>query len=224
MRTDQRQVLPLYVVADESGSMASVVDEVNTGLVSVHRGLFAEPMAAAKIRMSILGFADRPVLYTRLADFRRTDRLPKLSAKGSTRYGAVFAELLRLIPADILTLQAEGYCVHRPTVFFLTDGRPKDQGWQEIHARLVDRVAFPQGPNIIVCGIGAADAPTILAVASHPTFGFVSVPGAEVGAQIANVFAALTRTVVVTGRSMDSGRTDVTVPQPEGFQLAIDVI
>ena len=43
------QLLPIYMVADESASMEDSIDELNAGLASLHAALLAEPMAAAKV-------------------------------------------------------------------------------------------------------------------------------------------------------------------------------
>ena len=51
-------VLPVYVLADQSYSMADHAQELNHGLVSLCEALQAEPMIAAKVRLTILGFSD----------------------------------------------------------------------------------------------------------------------------------------------------------------------
>jgi uncharacterized protein YegL len=224
MGTRCGNVLPIYLVADESGSMAGAVDELNAGLKSLHAELFSEPMAAAKVRLSVIGFADRVTLHLRLADLRHERALPRIGASGRTAYSALFAALLQLIPADVVRLHAEGYGVHRPTVFMLTDGRPTDRAWRVYRDRLVDRAVIRGAPNIIACGIGRADPDTIMAVATEPDYALTAVPGARLGEQIANFCAALTRTMVLTGRLLAGGARQVTVPRPDGFTLAVDVI
>ncbi len=58
MTGNKGNLLPVYVLADESGSMRPHIDELNRGLASLHEALLGEPMAAAKVRFSILRFAD----------------------------------------------------------------------------------------------------------------------------------------------------------------------
>lgn len=223
--TDERHhVLPVYLVADESGSMRSVVDELNAGLAALHHTLLAEPMAAAKVRFTVVGFADTATVRLHLADMRLQDDLPRLGARGGTSYGAVFEELSGLVPADVARLREHGYGVHRPTVFFLTDGRPSDPHWTEAHRRLVDREVQRAAPNIIACGIGDADASTIVRIASSPDFAFVSVPGTAVGAQIARFCAGLAGSMVHTGRMLALGRPELVVERPVGFRLALDLV
>jgi uncharacterized protein YegL len=218
-------LLPVYVLADESGSMSSHVGDLNAGMASLHRALLGEPMAAAKVRFSVLGFSNSVTERLILADLRSEGSLPHLTAGGGTSYEAAFDALLARIPQDVHTLKSQGYRVHRPAVFFLSDGQPNHgEDWLGSHRRLVDRTATKAAPNIIACGIGDAQAQTILSVATQPEFAFISVPGAQLGESIAKFFTALTKSVVESGNAMASGNAELVVEQPEGFRLAIDEV
>lgn len=224
MPDNRGNLLPVYVLADESGSMAGHIDDLNAGLRSLHTTLLGEPMAAAKVRFSVLGFADDVVVRLALADLRHENELPQLSARGTTSYLAAFTALLERLPDDIATLKAEGYQVHRPAVFFMSDGVPNNEDWRSAHRKLTDRSVTKGAPNIISCGIGGAEASTILSVATDPQFAFVSVPGADLGQSISTFCSSLTRSVVESGRSLASGDAQLIVDRPEGFTMAIDVI
>jgi uncharacterized protein YegL len=193
---------------------------------SLHVALLGEPMAAAKVRFSVLGFANSVTERLVLADLRSENELPRLSAGGGTNYDAAFAALLERIPQDVLTLKSQGYKVLRPAVFFLSDGQPTcgDQ-WRQTHGRLVDRGVTGAAPNIIAFGIGGARAETILAVATQQQFAFVSRPGAQLGDAIAKFFTALTKSVVQSANALAAGEpAELEVEKPEGFRLAIDEV
>ncbi|MBM9509641.1 vWA domain-containing protein [Actinacidiphila acididurans] len=225
MPENRGNLLPVYVLADESGSMGPYIDDLNDGLRSLHTTLLAEPMAAAKVRFSVLGFADDVVVRIALADLRQENELPRLSARGTTSYLAAFSALLDRLPGDVGTLKGEGYQVHRPAVFFMSDGLPNTyEDWRSAHRKLTDRSVTKAAPNIISCGIGEADAGTMLDVATDRNFAFVSVPGSDIGQSIAGFFGSLTRSVVESGRSLASGDAQLIVDRPEGFTMAIDVI
>jgi uncharacterized protein YegL len=216
-------VLPVYVLADESSSMRKHIEALNNGLAQLHEALLGEPMAAAKVRLSILGFADDVRTRMRLADLRRETKLPALSVRGRTDYARAFGDLRRRIPADVRTLKTEGYRVHRPAVFVLTDGQPSDDSWLDAHHALTDPDITPAAPNIIACGIGAARAGTILRVATRPEFAFVALAGVDIGAAIAQFCTALTRSIINSApRSTEPPR--LVVQQPAGFSMAIDVV
>jgi uncharacterized protein YegL len=216
-------VLPVYVLADESYSMRKHIDQLNKGLADLHEALLGEPMAAAKVRFSILGFADDVQTRMRLADLRRATRLPALSARGRTDYARAFGELRRRIPADVRSLKNEGYLVHRPAVFVLTDGQPSDDSWLAAHQDLVNRDVTPEAPNIIACGVGDARPETILGVATRPEYAFVALAGVDIGAAIAQFCTALTHSIIHSApRSTQAPR--LVVQQPAGFSMAIDVV
>ncbi|WP_405881833.1 hypothetical protein OG762_26410 [Streptomyces sp. NBC_01136] len=219
------QLLPVYVLADESGSMAPYVSDLNEGMKSLHIALLGEPMAAAKVRFSVLGFSNKVSERMILADLRSENELPLLSAGGGTNYDAAFGALLQRIPQDVGTLKSQGYRVHRPAVFFLSDGQPNSGAdWKDKHRRLTDRSVTSAAPNVIAFGIGAAEAETILSVATRQEFAFVSIPGAQLGDSIAKFFTALTKSVVESGNAMASGQAELVVEKPEGFRLAIDEV
>ncbi|MCN9241984.1 hypothetical protein NGF19_14485 [Streptomyces sp. RY43-2] len=219
------QLLPVYVLADESGSMAEYVGDLNEGMKSLHVALLGEPMAAAKVRFSVLGFAHGVTERLILADLRSEADLPRLSAGGGTNYDAAFGALLKRIPQDVRTLKSQGYRVHRPAVFFLSDGQPTcGEEWRETHRRLTDRSVTGAAPNVIAFGMGSARAETILSVATQSEFAFVSLPGAQLGDSIAKFFTALTKSVVESGNAMASGQPELVVEKPEGFRLAIDEV
>ena len=217
-------LLPVYVLADESHSMGRHMGELNRGLSDLHEALLGEPMAAAKVRFSILGFSDDVKQRMRLADLRREDRLPTLATRGRTNYTRAFADLRRRLPHDVRALKAEGYVVHRPAVFMLTDGQPSDDGWQLEHAKLVDpRITF-EAPNIIACGIGNARPATILRVATRREFAFVALAGVDVGEAIVQFCSALTRSIIASVPARDAGPPRLVVQPPAGFSMAIDVV
>lgn len=224
MPDNRGHLLPVYVLADESYSMAPYAAELNAGMVSLHEALRSEPMVAAKVRLSVLGFSDDVAVRMALADLRGEAELPLLHMRGGTSYHAAFSDLLNRIPQDISFLKGNGYQVHRPAVFFLSDGQPGDNAWHGPHGNLTDKTVTRAAPNIIACGIGEVEAQTIVQVATQPDFAFVSVPGADIGAAIAKFFIALTTSVVQSGRSLTSPNPELVVERPEGFRMAIDVV
>ena len=224
MTGNRGNLLPVYVLGDESGSMIPYIDELNRGLASLHEALLGEPMAAAKVRFSIFGFADDVQERLTLADLRRETELPSLYARGRTNYGAAFSALRQRIPQDVAALNAEGFAVHRPAVFFLSDGQPSDPHWEQEYQRLVDRTITRGAPNIIACGIGEAEPSTILRVATEPNWGFVAMADVDLGAAIAEFCTALTKSIVESGRAVGSAQPELVVQQPAGFRMAIDVV
>ncbi|WP_327722810.1 VWA domain-containing protein (plasmid) [Streptomyces sp. NBC_00490] len=218
-------VLPIYLVVDESGSMAPHLEELNDGIRRLTEILLSEPMAAAKIRFSLLGFSDDVVERSHLEDLRTSDLSARLEARGSTNFAMLFDDLAQRIPRDVIELKSDGYLIHRPAVFMLTDGLPNGtDDWVSAHRRLVDRTITPAAPNIIACGIGDADPHVLGVVATSPNFAFIVDRGVDVGEAVARFSAALTRSVIASGLSLSADAPQLVVEKPEGFTVAIDVI
>ena len=219
-------VLPIYFVADCSGSMeGEPLDEVNRGLVSLLDALHSESMAASKVRFCVIGFDDETCCYIEPSDLRNLDSMPTLSPGGTTSYAAAFAELHRRLPLDVSNLKNAGYIVNRPAVFFLTDGLPNaGDRWEDFYARLTS-ADFKQRPNVLAFGIGDAEPATIKQIASKPEYAFVAARGVDTGRAIAEFVKALTNSVIRSGQALASGQATLPIEKPEGFiSLAIDAI
>lgn len=218
-------LLPAYVLADESHSMSPYQGELYNGLVSLCEGLRAEPMVAAKLRLAVLGFSDDVQVRLAIADMRAETSLPHVIIRGLTNYQAVFDDLLARIPTDVQYLRGEGYKVHRPVVFFLSDGQPTDGGaWRGPHGLLINKTQTPTAPNIIACGIGDAQAATMLEVATRREFAFVAKPGIDIGKAISEFFHSLTASLVASGQALSSGSPQLVVNRPDQFTMAIDEV
>jgi uncharacterized protein YegL len=218
-------LLPVYVLADESYSLLDHAEDLNHGLVSLYEALRAEPMIAAKVRLSILGFSDDVEVRLALADLRDVENVPELRIRNNTNYQAVFTDLLTRIPQDVEMLKSSDYLVHRPAVFFLSDGQPNDDSnWLEPRERLINRTITPAAPNIVAFGIGEVKSKTIRQVATDDKFAFLAMPGTDIGTAIAKFFVALTHSIVQSGSSLTSPNPELVVEKPEGFRMAIDIV
>jgi len=204
--------------------MKSFEPDLNYGLASLNETLRSEPMIAAKVRLSVIGFSDKVAVRMAMVDLRTVEVVPRLQIRSTTNYRAAFDDLLRRIPGDVAALKGAGYSVHRPAVFFLSDGQPDDNKWHVPHRRLTDRAVTAAAPNIIAFGIGQVRPQTILEVATQAAFAFVSIPGSDIGAAISKFFVALTASVIQSGQSLASASPQLVVERPEGFHLAIDVV
>ena len=147
MPDNRGHLLPVYVLADESYSMKPYAGQLNSGMLSLCEALRSEPMVAAKVRLSVLGFSDKVVVRMARADMRSAEDLPRLQIRGGTNYHAAFSDLLKRIPQDINVLKGDGYQVHRPAVFFLSDGQPDRSSWERPHRKLTDQAQNRVGPQ-----------------------------------------------------------------------------
>jgi uncharacterized protein YegL len=225
------KVLPVYFVADESWSMSDHVDKLTKGLVSLLDALNLQTMAAAKIRLSVIGFSAEPQCYLPMSDLRDVSQMPQLSAKTVTSYSHVFRFLRQSIPADVAALKSQGYLVYRPAVFFLTDGQPTDTDgnftddseWEQSLADLQGlQGGFREHPNIVAFGIGTSKEATISRVATNPKFAFKAAAETDTGLAVAKFMDAFTNSIVNSGQVMADGGSELVVEPPEGF-IKIDM-
>ncbi|MFI6323248.1 serine/threonine protein kinase [Nonomuraea sp. NPDC050556] len=184
------RVLPFYFVCDESVSMSGApLEAVNSGLEALRAELSRTKDAAARTRLGVIGFSGDAETRLPLSDLAALDALPKLRARGGTRYGPAFDLLRETIARDIFLIKANGGTVYRPMVFFLSDGRPNDEGWQAAYRRLTSP-SFESRPNFIAFGLGDCNLETIRHIATYGAFqadGSMSVASAlkEVASSIA---------------------------------------
>lgn len=164
------QLLPFYLVCDESGSMAGApIDAINSSLPDVHAEIGSNPVVADKTRFCLIGFSDKADVLLPLCDLSTLTSMPKLRADGTTNYQAAFETLKQTIDDDVKNLKSQGHTVYRPAVFFLSDGHPNKNQWQTAFQALTDP-NWTSRPNILAFGFGAADENVIRQVATTRAF------------------------------------------------------
>jgi uncharacterized protein YegL len=155
------RILPFYLVCDESGSMGGApLDEINHAM---SRLLAAGGPDSAGF--SLIGFAETARVLLPLAGLGSVRHIPELGPAGQTHYGRVFGLLRDTIEADMRRLDTAG----PPVVFFLSDGLPTDDDWQQAYRSLTDE-SWAGRPDILAFGFGDADMNTICEVATVRAF------------------------------------------------------
>jgi uncharacterized protein YegL len=208
------RVLPFYVVCDESYSMSDHMDTLRARLRELHHCVRNNPVVSTVVRFCLIGFADAPRLIVPLSSPHELGDIGALSTRAASNFGEVFTLLRDTIERDLSELRRQAYRIHRPTVFFLSDGQPTDpMTWQRPHARLMDP-SWPDRPRIVAFGIGDADAGTIRAVGQFKAFLSDRDGGTTPGDALHRFAEALTDSMLSTGSSAG----DVEVPdQVRGY-------
>lgn len=213
------QILPFYVVCDQSYSMFDHLDALNEGLAQLHEAVGTDPVVSDITRLCVIGFSDSATVLQPLCRPSDVVALRDLTTEAATSFGEAFRVLRDTIERDVETLKTTAQTVYRPAVFFLSDGYPTDQTtWPDWYAKLVDP-DWPARPNIIAFGIGDADAATIGRIGTFQAF--MSDGGVSPAAALHGFARALTTSVV---RSVDDGEVALRVPaRIDGFTtLRID--
>jgi uncharacterized protein YegL len=212
------QVLPIYFVGDESHSMAGApIAAVNQGLIDLRDEVAKHPLLGKKVRFGIITFADTAQTRLELSELSEELMLPTLAPRGrGTSYAAALGALRQAIPGDIALLGSTGYQVHRPTVFFLSDGQPteKEARWRD---ELNQLAALREHPNILAFGVGDAEAKVIQRLASTPRYGFMMTEGVSTAGAIAEFAAAMLNSMVSSAERLERGEQSLEFEKPEGF-------
>jgi uncharacterized protein YegL len=206
------QILPFYLVCDESGSMKGApLRAVNESLPDLHVEIGSNPVVADKTRFCVIGFGGSARMVLPLSDLSAVPAMPVLGYHtGGTSYGAAFQLLYDTIADDVRQLKAAGNQVYRPAVFFLSDGRPTDKRWQTSYARIADS-DWPLRPNILAFGFGRADPATLQRVATVRAF--ISEKGIGPAVALREFAKSLIQSIVDSGsRSGADGSLVLAVP------------
>jgi uncharacterized protein YegL len=220
------QVLPIYFVGDESHSMSGApIAAVNQGLIDLRDEVAKHPLLGKKVRFGIITFADTAQTRLELSELSEELMLPTLSPRGrGTSYAAALEALRQAIPGDIALLKSSGYQVHRPTVFFLSDGQPteKETRWREA---LDELGALREHPNVLAFGVGDAEAKVVQRLASSPRYGFMMTEGVSTAGAIAEFASSMLNSMVSSAERLDRGERTIEFEKPEGFvQLDAEVL
>lgn len=206
------QILPFYLVCDESSSMAgNPIQVMNDELPKVHSAIGSNPVLADRTWFSLIGFSTSAQVLLPLCDLGTVTSMPGLQANGTTSYAAAFDLLYDTISDDVAKLKADGNQVYRPAVFFLSDGQPTDTKWEASYQRLIDPSWGPR-PNILAFGLGSVEPQTLQQVATVRAFIAEDTMGA---AQALHEFAkSLIQSIVHSGTNVSpDGGLSLTVPE-----------
>ena len=189
-------ILPFYIVCDESGSMGpnGGINAINAALPELHSTIASDPLVSDKCRIGLITFSDTAEELMSLTNLADVVAMPGMQSRGMTNYGQVFDLLKTVISRDIANLKSQGYKVYRPAVFFITDGEPTDVAtWESSYRSLVDKNTNRHAPNIIAFGVDGADATTIGKVGTLG--GFVSTSGVSPADSLREIIGSLTNTI-----------------------------
>lgn len=212
------KLLPFYLVVDVSHSMSGAkIASANRILTEVRDALAENPILSDKVRIGLIDFSNDARVQLPLCDLLDPGlTLPVLSTRGGTSFVAAFDRLRMEIAANVKQLKADGYKVHRPAVFFLSDGMPTDpdQEWQAAFARLTAESLYP---NVIPFGVDQAEGDT-LAMLIHPSTGdkqmrMYLMDRGQNPAEAINVMAKImVSSVISSGRSVSQGESGILLP------------
>jgi uncharacterized protein YegL len=217
-------LLPFYLVIDVSASMSGdKLESANKIMPKVVDALALNPILSDKVRFGLIDFGSDARVQLPLCDVLDENlTLPQLSVRGSTSYAKAFELLRSEIAANVQLLKADGYAVHRPAVFFLSDGEPNAEDWQSAFRELTvyDRATksgFAMYPNFVPCGVDGANG-TILKTLIHPATGskqmqmYLMDKGEDAAKAITAIAEILISSMLASGQSAVHGDSGIILP------------
>ena len=130
---------PCVILVDTSGSMqGDKINALNEGLRAFKKDLAADPLAALRVEIALIGF-DNTIRVEQ--DFATVDRFeaPELVAGGMTHMGSAVLKALEMTEARKALYNANGVKYYRPWIFLITDGTPSGEP-EQIFEEAIRRV------------------------------------------------------------------------------------
>jgi uncharacterized protein YegL len=231
----QGKLLPFYLVVDVSGSMSGrKLDAANRIMLEVRNALAKAPILADKVRFGLIDFGSDAQVRLPLCDVLDDGvTVPTLAVRGATSYLAAFRLLRKQIEADVDHLKADGFAVHRPAVFFLSDGEPTDteSEWRAAFHDLTwyekdTKQGFAKFPNVIPFGVDQAN-PQVLQSLIHPATGnkqmqmYLMDKGEDAAKAIMSVAEILISSVLASSHSVGVNGSGIMLPAKQDVPAGI---
>lgn len=200
--------LPVYIVADCSGSMAGdPIESVKSGIRSLHSELMGDPSAVESAFLSVITFDSSARQIVPLTDLQSFNP-PELTAGGTTALGAALKTLMGCLDTEVRKTTDDQKGDWKPLIFLLTDGNPTDS-WQsaadEMKARRV---------NVIAVACGEAMDTTVLKSLSETVLVMKDVSPAAFSAFFKWVSASIKQTSAKCGAQPGAAPAGVALPPP----------
>ena len=150
--------LPVYLVADCSGSMAgSAIEQVKSGIRAFHADLMGDPATVEIAYISVITFNDTATQIVPLTDIAQFNP-PDLQAGGRTNLGAAISLLMERIATEVAKNTADQKGDWKPLVFLWSDGAPTDGEWPRYATELKSKHSC----NVIALSVGEAGDAAVL--------------------------------------------------------------
>jgi uncharacterized protein YegL len=222
------RLLPFYLVIDVSWSMASdgKLDSANGIMPAIVDALARNPILSDKVRFGLIDFSDDAQVRLPLCDLLDPNlTLPGLAVRGGTSYSAAFTTLRHEIEANVAQLKADQYVVHRPAVWFISDGEPTDdeKKWRQAFGELTSSKMYP---NFIPCGVDKAVL-NVMGSLIHPSSGpkqmalYMMDADFDPAKAITAMAEILISSMIASGYSLAGGNTGTILPPKSSLPTGI---
>ena len=229
---EKAKILPFYLVVDVSWSMSQdgKLDSANQILDELTEALAKQPVIADKVRFGVIDFSDDSQVVLPLCDLSMAPEPPPFAVRGGTSYVAAFGRVRDQIEQDVAQLKGDGFAVHRPAVFFISDGEPTDNdaAWRAAFSELTsydktNKTGFAFYPNVIPFGVGASMG--TLGELIYPrerSKAYFMKEGANPGKALADMAQILVASTLMSGASFGNGGPGFMLPADDDLSELVE--
>ena len=124
--------VPVVLLMDVSGSMKSLIPELNSALNQFIESVKANIVAAKSAEVSIVAFDYDVIVKQEFETIEKISNVPKLEARGGATFtGCALMKALKMCQERKEYYQDNGYDYYQPWLVLMTDGMPCaiDQHW-----------------------------------------------------------------------------------------------
>jgi len=137
MKKYKATYLPVFFLIDVSYSMlggGTLLDAANQLVPGIVEACEKYSVLDQRLRLGLIEFCDEARVVIPLSEIDAfSENIPQLVAKGGTNFAAAFWAVFNEMGVAVESLRKPEIGIHRPTVFFITDG--EDIGDVEERAR-----------------------------------------------------------------------------------------
>ncbi|WP_116282090.1 vWA domain-containing protein [Subtercola boreus] len=164
-------VMPFYIIADTSGSMAGDLDALHQAVRDLIDELRRDPQTDDVAMLSVITFGTSAGVDVPLSRLSAIESVPPFVLKGGTDFSAAWKTFAVTVEQDYASIKAANGSMFRPCVFFLTDGEPADRAtFRQTFQGLQGKDVTPRWPYVMAFGFRNAKE-DVLKQLAYPDFG-----------------------------------------------------
>lgn len=166
-----QEVMPFYLILDQSGSMKYDLETLRKTVEQLIAELRTDPETNDTALLGVISFGSSARVTIPLSRLSSIGTVPPLEILGGTNYSAAWHEYDLAFRTDRQAIRKRNGQIHRPCVFFLTDGAPGDrQQFRNVFLTTQGKDATKGWPYVIAYGFRDAPADVLKDIA-YPDFG-----------------------------------------------------
>ena len=166
-----QEVMPFYLILDQSLSMSGDLGTLRQAVEQLIAELRSDAETDDTALLGVISFGSSAQVTIPLSRLSSIGTVPQLTSLGGTNFSAAWHAYDQAFRADKKAIRAKNGQIHRPCVFFLTDGAPGDRHqFRNVFLSTQGKDATKGWPYVVAYGFRDAPADVLKDIA-YPDFG-----------------------------------------------------